>query len=172
MKKLVSILLFALSIFALEYFFTHENIVGKSAAVKSEPQVETSQTVQKTQIQKTAPEATGDVEEQMRNFFSDIPNVSELRDLTDSEVHEIPEPVRIAGESLAEMRKFFVEHPQPAVVEMRFYLKCSTDRDLFDSVRAICAARVSQKYTDLTGRKISPQLFDRRIAGLKERVTL
>jgi hypothetical protein len=105
-------------------------------------------------------------------FFDEIPKKSSLKDATDYEVHTMPLTVREAGEYLSEMREFFVKHPQPAKDEMAFYLKCATHSELFDSIRAVCAARTDQKYKELTGRNISPLVFGKTIGELKRYVRL
>ena len=113
-----------------------------------------------------------EINDKMAAFFKNMPRVSELQNDTDAEVHETPEIVILAGRRLGEMRELFIQNPVRPEVEMGFYLKCSQDKEFFDSIRAVCAARVSKKYLELTGQKISPLLFDKRIANLKEQISL
>ena len=51
---------------------------------------------------------------------------------------------------------------------MEFYLKRSQEKDFFESVRALCAARLSQHYFEATGHQISAELFDKKIDYLKK----
>jgi hypothetical protein len=113
-----------------------------------------------------------EVLEKSQNFFAKIPRIHSLEGKTNADVHDIPAEALEAGEHLAQMREFFVTNPQPLAVETGFYLECSQQKDFFESVKAICAARVSELYTKKTGRKISPLVFDKRTAVLKEKVTL
>lgn len=110
--------------------------------------------------------------EKSQNFFAKIPRIHALEGKTNADVHDIPAEALEAGEYLAHMREFFVQNPQPLVVETGFYLECSQQKDFFESVKAICAARVGELYTKKTGRKISPLVFDKRTAVLKEKITL
>lgn len=110
--------------------------------------------------------------EKTQNFFANIPRIHTLEGKTDADVHNIPIEAQQAGEALAMMRDFFVKNPQPIEIETAFYLDCSQQKDFFESVKAICAARVGELYTKKTGRKISPLVFDKRTAVLKEKVNL
>lgn len=110
--------------------------------------------------------------EKSQNFFAKVPRIHVLEGKTNADVHDIPTEVVEAGEHLAEMREFFVKNPQPIAVETGFYLECSQQKDFFESIKAICAARVGELYTKKTGRKISPLVFDKRTAVLKEKITL
>lgn len=110
--------------------------------------------------------------EKSQNFFAKIPRIHTLEGKTNADVHDIPAEALEAGEHLAQMREFFVANPQPLAVETSFYLECSQQKDFFESVKAICAARVGDLYTKKTGRKISPFVFDKRTAVLKEKITL
>lgn len=117
-------------------------------------------------------ENTPDLNQKIEYFFNEIPKINSIKHATSHEVHVLPAQVRDAGQYLAEMREFFVKHPQSAVAEMNFYLKCASDIDLFDSVRAICAARTSEKYKRITGHKMSPMIFGKRIGDLQRHVKL
>lgn len=119
-----------------------------------------------------APSPNSDVLEKSQNFFAKIPRTHTLEGKTDADVHDIPVEAQQAGEELALMREFFVNNPQPIEIETAFYLECSQQKDFFESVKAICAARVSEVYTKKTGRKISPLVFDKRTAVLKDKVSL
>jgi hypothetical protein len=55
---------------------------------------------------------------------------------------------------------------------MGFYLKCSQQKDFFESVRAVCAARLSQQYFEATGHEISEEIFERRIDSLRKKIIL
>lgn len=129
---------------------------------------------QPTQIYNHAVLATPDSQtlEKSQNFFAKIPRVHTLEGKTNADVHDVPTEVVEAGEHLAQMREFFVTNPQPIAVETGFYLECSQQKDFFESIKAICAARVGELYTKKTGRKISPLVFDKRTAVLKEKITL
>lgn len=174
MKKVAALALLMLTVFALEICFTKEK------SEKTTKLLKTSTAAEKLFPRAVVPAAKPQLNfsnsdtaaEKIKTFFNDVPHLSSFKSLKDEEVHELPEPVRLAGEMLAEMRQFFVNYPQPVKVELDFYLKCSGDRELFDSVRAICAARVSQKFSEITGRKISSKLFDKRVATLKDRINL
>lgn len=129
---------------------------------------------QPTQTQVHVASVTPDsqVLEKSQNFFAKIPRTFALEGKTNADVHDIPTEVVEAGEHLAEMREFFVKNPQPIAVETGFYLECTQQKDFFESIKAICAARVGELYTKKTGRKISPLVFDKRTAVLKEKITL
>lgn len=105
-------------------------------------------------------------------FFKEIPKVNSLKNLTEADVHNTPAIVLEAGQYLAEAREFFVKNPQPADVEMKFYMKCANDSDLFDSIRAVCAARSQRQFKILTGQEMSPHVFESRIARLSQMVDL
>lgn len=113
-----------------------------------------------------------EAEYRITEFFLNIPRISSLRDLSDEEVHTTPSAVRESGRYLAEMREFFIKNPQSLEVEFNFYLRCANEQDIFDSTRSVCAARASQNFKKLTGKVISPLVFDKRIAYLKELVEL
>ena len=108
----------------------------------------------------------------IEKFFNEAPRTDSLKGLTEAEVHLTPKSVLKAGEYLANMRQFFIDNPQPRGIEMGFYLKCSQQKDFFDSVRAICAARLSQQYFEATGHQISEQTFEPKIEELKNQITL
>ena len=110
--------------------------------------------------------------EKTQNFFAQIPRIHTLEGKTDADVHDVPTEVKEAGQHLANMREFFVSNPQPIVIETSFYLECTQQKDFFESIKAVCAARVGELYTKKTGRKISPLVFDKRTAVLKEKITL
>ena len=110
--------------------------------------------------------------EKTQNFFAQIPRTYKLEGKTNADVHDIPAVVIEAGERLAEIRQFFVENPQPLAIETAFYLECTQQKDFFESIKAICAARVGELYTKKTGRKISPLVFDKRTAVLKDKINL
>ncbi|MGZ3691458.1 MAG: hypothetical protein ACXVAX_08140 [Pseudobdellovibrio sp.] len=140
--------------------------VQPAEAVQKETPAKKDVSTQQTSI------SSIELDEKMASFFKEMPRVNELQNNPDMDVHETPELVMIAGRRLGEMREFFLKNPVKPEVEMSFYLKCSQDRDFFDSIRAVCAARISKKYRELTGQKISPLLFDKKIASLKEQITL
>lgn len=123
-------------------------------------------------VQTVATTPNSQVLEKSQNFFAKIPRTHVLEGKTDADVHDIPAEVVEAGEHLAEMREFFVQNPQPIAVETGFYLECTQQNDFFESIKAICAARVGELYTKKTGRKISPLVFDKRTAVLKDKITL
>lgn len=105
-------------------------------------------------------------------FFDNIPKTSSLKSLSEEEIHSAPEATLEAGRYLAEMRDFFLAEPHSAEVELDFYLRCANETDLMDSIRSVCAARASQNFKQLTGKVISPKVFDSRIARLKDLVQL
>jgi hypothetical protein len=108
--------------------------------------------------------------ETIERFFSEIPGKKDLKSV--SNVHETPVAVLKAGEYLANMREYFNKFPQPRAVEMGFYLKCSQQTDFFESIRAVCAARLSEQYFEATGHQISAELFDKRIDSLRRKINL
>jgi hypothetical protein len=143
----------------------------KGAATPVEKILNTEESaISKTQFQRTIPDSQ--VLEKSQNFFAKIPRTHSLEGKTNADVHDIPAEVIEAGQRLAEMREFFVTNPQSLAVETSFYLECSQQKDFFESIKAICAARVSELYTKKTGRKISPLVFDNRTAVLKDKITL
>lgn len=105
-------------------------------------------------------------------FFKEMPRASELQNVSLGELHGTPQAVLAAGEKLADIHEYFFQHPQPRDVEMSFYLKCSQQKDFFDSIRAICAARLSQQYFEATGHQISAELFDKNIDQLRREINL
>jgi hypothetical protein len=127
---------------------------------------------QNPQVQEAPSEFPEGVRELAQKFFALTPRQSALKGLSDHDVHITPAPVLRAGENLAFARDFFMEHPQPPEVEMKFYLKCAVNSEMFDSVRAVCAARASQKYLQLTGHNISPLIFGQRIARLRDQIEI
>lgn len=170
MRQVLGIFLFIATIFALESFFTRKRMQEASAPAPADA----------VQVSPTAPafppalifKEEDSAQKKMDEFFMTTPGIASLHEITDAEAHGMPEPVRQAGEQLAEMRSFFITHPQPAKIELGFYLKCSNSEEMFDSVKAVCAARVSQKYLELTGKKISPALFSPKVAYLKDRISI
>ena len=118
------------------------------------------------------PSATTDASVAIEKFFNEIPRTESLKGLTEAEVHITPRTVIKAGEYLANMRQFFIDNPQSRGIEMGFYLKCSQQKDFFDSVRALCAAHLSQQYFEATGHQISAQTFEPKIEDLKNQITL
>lgn len=148
--------------------------VSKSVAAPQNPTYGSSQSVSSLPAQQEQPQSEfpEGVREIAQKFFKLTPRNISLKGLTDHSVHIAPEPVRLAGENLAAVREFFVEHPQAPEIEMKFYLKCAVAEGMFDSVRAVCAARASQKYLQLTGHHISPQIFGQRIARLRDQVEI
>lgn len=147
-----------------ETAFSPEITANKSAAVANTKLAKLGAT--------TLPDSATNINQKIEEFFSEIPKLNSLRHATAHEVHVLPAAVRDAGQYLSEMREYFVKYPQSAAVEMGFYLKCANDAELFDSVRAICAARTGEKYQQLTGRKISPLVFGKRIGDLQRYVKL
>lgn len=144
------------------------NTPANMASTKSLVSQSASAPTPQAQITEVAP----DLNQKIEYFFNEIPKITSLRHATAHEVHSMPAQVRDAGQYLAEMRDFFVKYPQSTAAEMNFYMKCATDADLFDSVRAICAARTGEKYKQLTGRQISPLVFGKRIGDLQRYVKL
>ena len=110
--------------------------------------------------------------EKVTAFYFQVPRKSSLADVTASEMHETPQPVLEAGRHLGNMHEYFSTHDHDVNVELNFYLKCSQQKDFFDSVRALCAARASKLFLKITGSKISSKIFDDRIATLKDQITL
>lgn len=113
-----------------------------------------------------------EVKSKISDFFQQIPRVDALRDLTDEDIHGTPTPVFEAGRYLADMRQFFLTTPHGLEVEMDFYLMCANEPEFFDSIRSVCAARASQNFKQLTGKFISPLVFEKHIARLKDKVEL
>lgn len=193
MKKLFPVLLVLLSILALSHFVKKEKPVEtakfaeKASAVRSEPtapvrQEQSGLTGAPAQKEKLndllsanlpQPEQrTIGFHEKIDNFFMKTPRLDSLKALLPSEIHDTPAPVLQAGRDLGEMREYFLTHHHDINVELSFYLKCSQQKDFFDSARALCAARASQLFLKMTGRTISPKIFDDRIAALKDQITL
>lgn len=142
--------------------------------VLQEQEIKPDQNINQQQVTKPVAQETNLilVNNKTENFFKNIPRISEFKNNPLPEVHEMPKELHLAGQYLAEMREFFNSHHVKPEIEMSFYLKCSQNDDFFDSIRAICAARMSKKYFEATGKKISPLLFDKKIAALKEQVSL
>ena len=115
----------------------------------------------------SAVEKISELEEKIAKFFVEVPNRSQLAGLDTSDVHDVPEQVKIAGAMLGEMREIFDSRPWPQNMELEFYLRCSQEENFFSSVKALCAARVSKIYFQRTGRHISPEIFDSQTAELK-----
>lgn len=197
MKKAFPVLLIVLTVLALLHFFEREKpVVSQKSVSKISPaQPEAVAPVLSEQVSGTTvsaqeeekledllsaylprpeePEARAvGFHEKVDNFFAKIPRLESLKNLLPSEMHDTPAPVLQAGKDLGEMREYFLTHDHDINVELDFYLKCSQQKDFFDSARALCAARASQLFLKMTGRTISPAIFDDRIAGLKDSITL
>jgi hypothetical protein len=110
--------------------------------------------------------------EMVEKFFAEIPRLKDLNIKSDEEAHSAPQAVLAAGAFLARMHEYFNNFPQTRSVEMGFYLKCSQQKDFFESVRAVCAARLSQQYFEATGHEISEEIFERRIDSLRKKIIL
>lgn len=152
--------------------------MGNVATTTSTLQAEDSVTSETSASESTAPsqahsqESQDSLETMSDIFFKEIPKISSIKGLTEADVHRAPKIVLEAGEHLAEAREFFVKNPQPADVEMKFYLKCANNDELFDSVRAVCAARAQHQFKMATGQKMSLHIFESRIARLSQSVDL
>lgn len=137
-------------------------------------ETQTNQALEKNEPNSSEPVISQEVglHEKISHFYLKIPRKSSLALLTPSALHDTPAPVIEAGNNLADMHEYFMSHPHEAAVELNFYLKCSQQKDFFDSARALCAARASQLFLKMTGHKISSQIFDDRIAALKDQISL
>lgn len=128
-------------------------------------------------VEKLAPQAASHSDEPEWNetllaFFNEMPRATQMKNASAQEIHETPHAVLVAGEKLADIHEYFFNHPQPRDVEMTFYLKCSQQKDFFDSIRAVCAARLSQHYFEATGHQISSEIFDSNIDQLRREINL
>ncbi|MCC2678459.1 MAG: hypothetical protein K0R29_1035 [Pseudobdellovibrio sp.] len=126
----------------------------------------------KTTAQQEDINAQPEMNETLEAFFNSMPRTDRLSDISTAELHETPQAVLEAGAKLADVHEYFSTHPQPRDVEMTFYLKCSQQKDFFDSVRAVCAARLSQHYFEATGHQISSEIFDKNIDQLRREINL
>jgi hypothetical protein len=122
--------------------------------------------------EKLAEEPAPEGNEAVENFFAVVPTIEDLNLSSDEAVHETPVAVLKAGEYLAKMRRYFEDFPQNRAVEMGFYLKCSQQKNFFESIRAVCAARLSRQYFEVTGHEISEEIFDKRIDALRRKINL
>lgn len=110
--------------------------------------------------------------ETLEKFFNEMPRTDRLKKATDASLHETPQAVLAAGEVLANVHEYFETQPQPRDIEMSFYLKCSQQKDFFDSIRAVCAARLSRHYLEATGHEISSEIFDQNVDRLRREINL
>jgi len=117
-------------------------------------------------------QASAPANETIETFFKEMPRTSELLNASAEELHGTPKAVLAAGEKLADIHEYFSEFPQARDVEMSFYLKCSQQKDFFESIRAVCAARLSQQYFEATGHEISVEMFDKNIDQLRREINL
>lgn len=186
MKKafVTAIVVFAAAFFLLFSFQKNKNRTNTSGKkiLSSALQHENSTTSSdfKTAIEAPQMNSGDKVEEQkeiasteeLDKLFREMPRTSELQSAPEEEFHETPQAVLAAGEQLANIHEYFYSHPQARHIEMSFYLKCSQQADFFDSIRAICAARLSQQYFEATGHQISAELFDKNIDSLRKKINL
>lgn len=196
MKKIFPVLLVVLSTLALLHFFKWEKsvVIQTTASKTAAAQPAIVKPIRPEQVKDTTASAEEENIEDLLNaylprpeepkermigfhekidhFFAKIPRQESLKNLLPSEMHDTPAPVLQAGKDLGEMHDYFLTHHHDINVELDFYLKCSQQKDFFDSARALCAARASQLFLNMTGRAISPKIFDDRIATLKDLITL
>ncbi len=193
MKKIFPFLLIALTGLALGHFYQNH-----SSILKTKPAIEVANPILNS-IQKKGSSQTADtsvsikknleenvvnavssspnvhfkgLHEKIADFYSQIPRKSSLAGLAATEMHETPQPILAAGRHLGDMHEYFLTHNHDINAELNFYLKCSQQKDFFDSARALCAARASQLFLIITGNQISSKIFDDRIAILKNQITL
>lgn len=191
MKKIFPLLLIVLTALALNHFLKNTDssvaqistaketaanlhMAGKTALTSEQPS-EKPQSLTATlnqQKQKPEPTYTMGFHEKTAEFFIKVPRRESLKKLAPSEMHDTPAPVLQAGKELGKMHEYFLTHDHGINVELDFYLKCSQQKDFFDSARALCAARASQLFLKMTGHRISPKIFDDRIAALKDQINL
>lgn len=131
------------------------------------------ETMQPAVIQTNHSHSTeAEMNETLVAFFKEMPRTDLVQHISPHELHGTPQAVLAAGEKLAEIHEYFFNHPQPRDIEMSFYLKCSQQKDFFDSVRALCAARLSRHYFEATGHQISSGIFDENIDQLRREINL
>jgi len=152
----------------------HETIIRKKIPTSHTKQ--TDKTIESgKESYSTKPEeiiSEPEMNETLEAFFKAMPRTDLIAELTSGELHNTPSAVLAAGEILAAVHEYFTNHPQTRDVEMTFYLKCSQQKDFFDSVRAVCAARLSQHYFEATGHQISSEIFDKNIDLLRREINL
>lgn len=153
--------------------------VESPAEFSNEPPVESSTTLgeqspaaKKADSTQALTASEPEFNETLSAFFADMPRAIQIKNATAQEIHGTPTAVLLAGEKLADIHEYFFSHPHPRDIEMSFYLKCSQQKDFFDSVRAICAARLSQHYFEATGHQISSEIFDNNIDQLRREINL
>lgn len=108
------------------------------------------------------------------HFYQFIPRKASLQsgEYSEADMHHAPKPVDDAALMMGKIHEFFSEHPEMVKESFDFYMRCSQQKDFLTSVRALCAARASQNFFELTGKKMPSAAFDLRVAQLKDQISL
>jgi hypothetical protein len=81
-------------------------------------------------------------ESTLSQALATLPTTEKLRDLRDSDVHGMPEPVRAAGDALANIADSVAKNRALAPRALQFYAECVDKKDVVASVRALCLSNV------------------------------
>lgn len=108
----------------------------------------------------------------MTELYGQIPQRISTKELEKYDTHQTLPAVLQSAAHMARIHRFFEVQKVETKTQMFFYFKCAKDAHFYDSVRAVCAARASEGYRKLTGKRISRAIFGPTIANLVKYVQL
>lgn len=109
--------------------------------------------------------STGDstgtpIAEQLNSAYETIPRITDLKDLTDANLHHTPQALLAAAKILGDVLDLEEDNPNAHKTFVAFYGRCSGDAEFPETLRAMCVSHY------LRTANLSPQDKDTFLEGL------
>ena len=95
-------------------------------------------------------------DETAREIMDRLPTLSDLRSLSDAEVHDTPKPIIQAGLQLGRIAELLQANPRLGLRAVQFYSKCASDENFPSSVRALCFSHLKNLDGDTAAQAAVP----------------
>lgn len=88
---------------------------------------------------------TNELEEELFKKMKALPKVSDLKDLTDEEVHHTPMMVKEGGILIGRLHEAAQVNPKRREETLKFFKSCAENDELLPAVRALCWKRTTSQ---------------------------
>lgn len=168
MKNHKLLLLIIITLIIGVMIFLKDRPATESAVEEDVQSVETIQNKEISIKAETQPEIipeevviTNKLEEELSEKMKALPKVSDLKDLTDEEVHHTPMMVKEGGILIGRLHEAAQVNPKRREVTVKFFKSCAENDELLPAVRALCWKRTTSQIIEW---KIFLPISDARVS--------
>lgn len=145
MKNQKLLLLITITLIIGVMVFLNNRKSTETAVKEDVPFVQNKEIQMKAEVQTEIPPKevtkTTQLEEELFEKMKALPKVSDLKDMTDEEVHHTPMMVKEGGLLIGRLHEAAQVNPKRREATLKFFKNCAENDELLPAVRALCWKR-------------------------------